>query len=122
MFIKNVFENAWLRGASPLDPPMPALMTVSLTTTPTSRFGFSMVQGKFCLSCFEITARTALAQFGHLTLKTRVRFQKEGLTPKPPLGAFKILLVGQALIHTKMVSEPLMLGMQSMTVLNVELN
>ena len=70
-----------------LDPPLPALITLSLTTTPTSRFGFSMMRGKFCHSCFEITARrpTALAQFGHFTLKTRVRFQKggRGSTPKP---------------------------------------
>ena len=55
---------------------------------PTSRFGFSMIWGKFCQSCFEITARTTLAQFGHFTLKSRVWFQKGGLTPKPqPLGA-----------------------------------
>ena len=47
-----------------------------------------MMWGKFCHSCFEITGRTALAQFGHFTLKTRVRFQKGGFrSPKPPLGA-----------------------------------
>ena len=67
----------------PMDPPLPAPITMSLTTTPTSRFGFSMVRGKFCHSCFEITARTALAQFGHSTLKTRVRFKKGG---RPPRG------------------------------------
>ena len=42
-----------------------------------------MMQGKFCHSCFEITARTALAQFGHFTLKTRVWFQK-GCDPQAP--------------------------------------
>ena len=41
-------------------------------------FCFSMMRGKFCHSCFEITARTVLALFGHITLKTKVRFQKEG--------------------------------------------
>ena len=45
----------------PLDPLLPTLITMSLTTTPTSRFGFSMMRDKFCQSCFEITARTALA-------------------------------------------------------------
>ena len=45
--------------------------------------------GKFCQSSFEITARTVLAQFGHFTLQTRVRFQKGGggRPPTPPLGA-----------------------------------
>ena len=62
----------------PLNPPLPAPKAMSITTTPTSRFGISMMWGKFCHSCFEITARTALAQFGHFTLKTRVRFQKGG--------------------------------------------
>ena len=61
---------------SPLDPPLPTLITMSLTTSPPSRFGFSMMCGKFCYSCFEITARTALAQFRHFTLKRRFRFQK----------------------------------------------
>ena len=42
--------------------------------TPTSRFCFSMMRGQFCHSCIEITARTALAQFGHFILKTRVQF------------------------------------------------
>ena len=70
--------------ASPLDSPMPALMTMSLTTTPTSRIGFSVMRGKFCQSCFEVTARTALAQFGHFTLKTRVQFQKGGFDPPNP--------------------------------------
>ena len=70
-----------------LDPPLPALVTMSLTgtTTATSRFGFSIMWGKFCHSCVEITARTAHAQFGHFTLKTRVRFQKGVLTPNRPL-------------------------------------
>ena len=36
----------------------PAPITMSLTTTPTSRFGFSRMWGKFCHSCFEITGRT----------------------------------------------------------------
>ena len=63
----------------------PAVKTMSLTTMPTSRFGFSIMWGKFCHSCYEVTARTALAQFGHFTLKTRIWFQKLGaLTPQPP--------------------------------------
>ena len=36
-------------------------------------------------SYFEITARTAFAQFGHFTLKIRVLFQKR--RGRPPLGA-----------------------------------
>ena len=48
-------------SASRLDPPMPAPITMSLITTPTRRFGFSMMRGKFCQRCFELTARTALA-------------------------------------------------------------
>ena len=55
-----------------LDPPPPALITMSLTTTPTSRFGFSKMGGKVCQSCLEIRGRTALAQLGHFTLKTSV--------------------------------------------------
>ena len=75
LFIKNMFK----------DLPLPERITMSLTTTPTSRSGFSMMRGKFC-QCFEI-ARTAVAQFGYFTLKTRVRFQKEGFQPsEPPLG------------------------------------
>ena len=70
-----------------LDPPLPALITLSLTTTPTSRLGFSMMRGKFCHSCFEITARTALAQVGHFTFNTRVWFQKgKGRPSNPPPG------------------------------------
>ena len=74
-----------------MDPPQPpldlllrALITLSLTTTPTSQFGFSMMRDKFGHSCFEIAARTALAQFGHFTLNTRVRFQKGGGRPLNP--------------------------------------
>ena len=85
LFIKNMFENGWWEDASPtslFDLPLPERITMSPTTTPTSRFGFSMMRGKFCHSYFEITARTALAQFGHFTLKTRVRFQKgRGVDP-----------------------------------------
>ena len=44
-----------------LDPPLPALITMTFTTAPTNRFGFSMMWGKFCLICFEIVAGTALA-------------------------------------------------------------
>ena len=66
---------------SPLDPPLPALIRMSLTTTPTSRFGFSVMRGKSCHSCFEKTARSAFAQFGHFTLKTRVWFQRGGFNP-----------------------------------------
>ena len=67
---------------------LPALITVCLTTTPT---GFSMM-GQFCHSCFEITERTALAQFGHFTLKTRVWFQIGGCRPpNPPHGCATVL-------------------------------
>ena len=79
-----MFENGWwddTSRTSPLDSPLPARITMSLTTTPSSRVSFSMTRGKLCHSCFEITARAALAQFGHFTLKTRVRFQKEGIRP-----------------------------------------
>ena len=87
-----MFENGWWGrciSTSLLDPPLPARITMSLTTTLTSRFGFCVMCGKFCHSCFEITARTALTQFGHFTLKTKVRFEKGGgSTPQtPPLGA-----------------------------------
>ena len=85
VFIKIVFENGWWGDAFLLDPPMPALITMSLTTTPASRFGFSMMRDKFCHSCFKITARTALAQFKHFTLKTGVRFRKGGFDPPNPL-------------------------------------
>ena len=95
-FIKNMFENGWWGGCIPtslLDRPLPAQITISLTTTPTSRFGFSMMCGKFCHSCFEITARTALSQFGHFTLKTRVRFEKGGgSTPLTPPGCATVSL------------------------------
>ena len=85
---KNTFENGWWGGggASPMDLPMAALIITSLTTTPTSRFSFNMMRGKVCQICFEITARTVLAQFGHFTLKIRVRFNKGEFRP-PPLGA-----------------------------------
>ena len=53
VFIKVMFENGWCGAdASPL----PALITMALTTSPTSRFGFSMIRGKFCHRCFERTA------------------------------------------------------------------
>ena len=44
----------------PLDPPLSVLISMYLTTTPTSRFGFSMMCDKFCHTCFEITARSRL--------------------------------------------------------------
>ena len=44
-------------------------------------FGFSTIWGKFC---FEITARTRQAQFGHFTSKTRFSFKKGSSTPQPP--------------------------------------
>ena len=85
VFIKNMFENDWwgMHPPHPPDAPLPALIfiTMSLTSTPTSRFGFSMMRGEFYHSCFEIITRTALAQFGHFTLKTRVWFQKGEVRP-----------------------------------------
>ena len=44
VFNKNMFENGWWEDASPLDPPPPALITMSVTTTPTNPFGFSMMR------------------------------------------------------------------------------
>ena len=83
-------ENGWWGDASPtspLDAPLPALIAMSLAIALTSRFGFIMMRGKFCHSCFEITACTVLAQLGHFTLKTRVWFQKRrASTPSPPSG------------------------------------
>ena len=73
-----MLENGWWGGMHPhilSGSALPALITMPLTTTPTSRFRFSMIRGKWC---FEITARSAFAQFGHFTLKTRIRFQKGG--------------------------------------------
>ena len=61
-----------------LDPLLLALITLSLTFASTSRIGFSMMWGKFCHSCFEITAQTALALFGHFTLKNKGLFSKGG--------------------------------------------
>ena len=58
-----------------------ALITMFLT--PTSQFGFRMMRAKFCQSCFKITASTAIAQFGHFTLKTKDQFQKEGGVDPP---------------------------------------
>ena len=46
VFIRNMFQNSFGGIASPtppLVPPLPALITMSLTTAPTSRFGFSMM-------------------------------------------------------------------------------
>ena len=93
---KTCLKTAGGEDASPtflLDPPLPTWTTMSLTTTPTSRFGFSMMCGQFCHSCFEITARTALAQSEHLTLKTKVRFEKGRSTPQTPLGASLVNLL-----------------------------
>ena len=41
VFIKNIFRDAY--PTPPLDPPLPALITMFLTTTPTSWVGFSMM-------------------------------------------------------------------------------
>ena len=72
--IRQKHVSKWLVGdaSPPLGSASAALISMFLTTTPTSRFGFSMMWGKFCHSCFEITARIALAQFGHFTLQARV--------------------------------------------------
>ena len=52
--------------------------------------------GKFCRSCFEIAARTVLAQFGHFTL--RFSFKRRGLTPldAPQLDIIVLLCSGFA--------------------------
>ena len=44
-----------------LDLTLPALITMPLATMATSRFGFSMMWGKFCQNCFEKAGHTALA-------------------------------------------------------------
>ena len=59
VFIKDMFENGRWGDASPTFR-LSALITLFLTTKPTSRFGFSMMWGKFCHNCFEITARSLL--------------------------------------------------------------
>ena len=45
---------------------------------------------QICHSCFEITARTVLAQFGHFALRTRIRFQKGGRPPNSPGCALRV--------------------------------
>ena len=48
VFIETCLKMAGEWDASPtfpLDPPLPAMITMFLTTTPTSQFGFSMMQG-----------------------------------------------------------------------------
>ena len=52
---KSCLKMAGVGWMHPPHPPV-ALITMSLTTTPNSRFGFSMMRGKFCHSCFERTA------------------------------------------------------------------
>ena len=69
---------------SSLDPSLPAPITTSLTATPNSWFGFSMMWSKFCHRCFEITAHTALAQFGHFTSKQGFGLKKKRGDPPPP--------------------------------------
>ena len=59
---------------------LPAWIIMSLTTIPTSRFGFSMICGKFCHSCVRITARAALAQLEHFTLKQKFGLKRGGVT------------------------------------------
>ena len=68
---------------SPLDPPLSALIAMSLTTTPSSRFGFSMMWrvGQILSKQFRnnSTKAIALAQFGHFTFW----FQTSGSNPQP---------------------------------------
>ena len=103
-----MFENAWWGGCIPtslLDPPLPARISMSPTTTLTNRFGFSMICGKFCHSCVEITARTAIAQFGHSILKTKVRFEKGGGfdPPNPSPGCATDVTI-QTILHATSLS------------------
>ena len=86
---KNMFENGWCVGVHPpwIRPCPHALITMSLTTTLTNRFGFRMMPGKFCQSCFEIAVRTALAEFGHFTLQFKIKglvSKGGGRPPNPP--------------------------------------
>ena len=78
---KTCLKMAGGEDASLLDPPLPTRIIMSLSTTSTSRFGFSMICGKFCHSCVEITARTAFAQCGHFTSKQKVGSTKGGFRP-----------------------------------------
>ena len=80
LYSSKAFLKMASREMHPPDLPLPAPIT-SLTTTLTSRFGFSMMWDQFSHSCFEITARTALTQFRHFTFKTRVWFQKGDSPP-----------------------------------------
>ena len=48
--------------------------------------------GQILTQLFYMTARTALAQFGQFTLKTRVRFQKEEFRPPLPPGCAIVTL------------------------------
>ena len=69
----------------PLGPPLPAVITMSLATTPASRFGFNMMQGKFCRSCFKITARTASTVWTlHFKNKNSVSKGREFRLPQLP--------------------------------------
>ena len=87
-----MLKNGWWGDASPLDPLMLALITMSLTTIIHQPADLVSVRCRANWqilstgqSCFEVSAHTALSQFGHFTLKTRVWFQKGGggVDPKP---------------------------------------
>ena len=90
---KTCLKMAGGENASPtslLDPPLPARITMSFTTTPTSRFGFSMMCGKFCHSCFE--CRYCTCTVWTLHLKNKSSIWKGGVsTPDPLLGAPLVL-------------------------------
>ena len=78
---KTCLKMAGGEDASLLVPLLPARIIMSLTTIPTSRFGFSMICGKFCHSYVKITARTALVQFEHFTLKLKFGLKRGDFDP-----------------------------------------
>ena len=55
-----------------LSPPLTAPITMSLTTAPTRRFGFSMMWGKFCHSCHNSTYCTCTVWTLHFKNKSSV--------------------------------------------------
>ena len=82
-FIKHMFPNGWWGDASPT----PSRFAFGRTDNNVFyHYSYQPVWLQYDVrqillkahSCFEISARTALAQFGHFTLKTRVRFQRGG--------------------------------------------
>ena len=84
VFIKNMFENGWWGRCIPHFPPgsAPARTDNNVFYRYTNQLIW------FYHDMRQILSRTALAQFGHFTLKTKARFEKGGGGRiDPPLGA-----------------------------------